>query len=532
METQINDSLEECFKSAHSSSPSPKTVLTHLKVMPTGTLHEQVNALCSISNNHWWPFLSKDGKLASSSRSYLGHLLYNPSHNDTHGQVLPCSLRNQLMYFLFNSTIGGRRNTSTGRLNHLLGHVLQQDFFGIDVLSTEPHMHTVDLNETEPPPSKRRRKITTELSTDPQDVAEILGLNATGNIQKSVQVRSLYSKFSEDVISDSVLFWRQHIADGPDIVVMNDYCPMNGVLLPQKFVHLRSYTSDEGLNIACTCRTYGLIELAAKANLQRQGQVNAELTDICLSPKSTCMHCRFFREYLQKIDLDQLMDESSIPNYLISIQKNLEMLGNPLCYLGEFGGVTKYSVQGEDDEDFGVIHLNRYQNEFWAKCLSGNCQAIHLTNKKKIPKVLPLQNTDKLCYHLRTLAQNIDLVRETCNIFTDDNDYADEYINMADPTPDDEVVQVPWTELGFDIESGMWKAKAITKQSCKDMWDNLLLTKTEERIRCIRSENLHHGVYKGPEMIPQITECPNCKGEHLEPIPKYSAKVYTRNVSM
>ncbi len=358
-------------------------------------------------------------------------------------------------------------------------------------------------------------------SPTPEAVAETLGLDLESVANVASTERPLYSQFCEEVCSDAVVVWRKH-TDWEDTVVMNDYCPSTGRLLPQKFVHVIATKGDAESPPAvyCSCKTYGLLQQAAKT---REGR--GELEDIVLDSTFTWMHCRFFRDRLQEIDIDSMESDEAIPNYMQSIHKNASSLGCPLVYLGAFAGVTKYSVAGS--EGFSIVHVAVYQGECWAKCLSGSCQGSHYTNKKKIPKSEELTNVEVLCPHLKNLAENLDAIKEDVDFFSQDiGDIADADV----PLNVEEQVEIEEKGLEFNISSGKWEAQAISENPCDNMRDPLLVKSTGVRLRYVRQDGLNDGLYQGPTLLPAVEQS-NCTCEtKLETIHYFNTKVYSREV--
>ena len=123
-----------------------------------------------------------------------------------------------------------------------------------------------------------------------------VGIDYNTSLNSAKQNRKLYTKFKEQLISDGAIKWRVHERE-VDICAMNDINPTTGLLLPNSFVHVTCRKQTNGENfVTCTCDIYNLIQRAATKNLQI---IPGE--DTVLDNNLTCMHCRFFTEYLTNI---------------------------------------------------------------------------------------------------------------------------------------------------------------------------------------------------------------------------------------
>ncbi len=109
----------------------------------------------------------------------------------------------------------------------------------------------------------------------------------TPTMFQEFQANKLQS-FKQSIIEGCVLKWRVHTPE-TDILVMNDYSPETGELLPQGFVNVARHT--KGPIYSCTCHIYMYRMLLAIGT-------NNITQDEILSEDMTCMHCRFMTEVL------------------------------------------------------------------------------------------------------------------------------------------------------------------------------------------------------------------------------------------
>ncbi len=126
-------------------------LLCHILQLPVDTLRHQVELLSTLSNNHWWPYLDRDGKVpASRSRSYWSHLAWNPTiHSENSiGDFLPSSLRNQIIFFIWHI------DCFRDRLLKTVLHVLKQDLSSVSVMDPD-----VQINQQPTGPKTKRRKV-------------------------------------------------------------------------------------------------------------------------------------------------------------------------------------------------------------------------------------------------------------------------------------------------------------------------------------------------------------------------------------
>ena len=530
VKSQVDSSLSDYLREGVPPTVTTGKVLTQVCSMSTETVKDQVQLLASISNNHWWPYLDQHGLPTSHvGREFRDHVAL-PREEE---YLCPGSLRNQVIQWKFLEHHPGKAS----KLHKTIMHVLQQDLLGISVMNPGPEEGKKKSKSTEP--SKKTRKV----GVTPRDIAEALGVDVaeefgdefgegmqggggiSGSFNVADQERDLFDIFSETLCSEGTVLWRE-TSPCRDYVVMSGYCASTGVMQPTQFVHIVCDKESDGhTSISCTCRSFEILELAAR---RKQGNYGP----LILDESVTCMHILFYRKYLQSVDFATLTGE--VPNYLVSVQDYMDKLGDKVIHLGNFLGVAKFSVLGSSHmhrNRYSFVHLTKYQGDYWAKCLCGSCKATKYQNKKKIILSLPLEveATASLCPHLTTLIQELDLVRSNCEYLLDSVENPDP--PNIDPVP-------AGGEVWFDTEEGVWKAqKVISEQGTLDMYDDSLVSQTFERLQVFRETNLISsgllkGFFKGPPLQPSgvHSDCSTC-GMPPNPTLAYQLKVYSRQVS-
>ena len=111
--------------------------------------------------------------------------------------------------------------------------------------SDEVHNST-DLNEIPeqeqqqgPPMKKRRKQAVRVVKVTSRDIFRLVGQDITTQLNCANPRCSLYIKFSEKLVMEGVIKWRQHTNE-VDVCIMTDYNPTTGHLLPQSlFMYLQ-----------------------------------------------------------------------------------------------------------------------------------------------------------------------------------------------------------------------------------------------------------------------------------------------------
>ena len=320
------------------------TLVDHIQSLSVDTLKDQFELLGSISNFHWWAPVNQFGKHLSSNTQprYIQHVLFFPEHRD----FLPVSPRNIIMNNLscVNSIhlpgphllIGDGQKRLVFNLMHMVHYDQGQSKSVLHNKKSSPPSFPLQPQSTNgvrdgPPPTKKRRYATRVLSADPKSLledADLSGVDGLVALESAVTQRTQFELFTEFMHCDGFIQWRKH-SEEEDVVVMNNYCSTSGKFLPLEYVHVTATKTDsEDLLIKCTCRIYETMkESALPAQLQ-------ENEDAVLPENFTCMHCRFYRTYLQPIKAS-LHSQDCINKLHMKIQQTLGDLNFPVALIGE-----------------------------------------------------------------------------------------------------------------------------------------------------------------------------------------------------
>ena len=382
--------------------PESTTLLEHVSTMRTDSVKDTMLLLGSISNYHWWQYTRCDGQKSCSNIhvNLHDHLLYHPSceENDDNLRVtyLPKSPRNRLMYYIHADNMYEHSLTAT------VSHLLKID--RNEECATPQNEH--DEEETQPP-RKKRKYSPRILKVTPEMLCSKMQVPVEG-ICNSIQTNNtIYNTFSQEVVTNGTIKWRVH-SETQDTTLINDYSSSTGLLSLTSFVHVtqkQSESNSQTLLLKCTCDVYKAIQSAAISNSLE----NMDVDDIVLDHSLTCMHCRFFRDFLSKYTLqwNTIHSSSAIDSKVKESQKEVN---NPITVIGipSTDSTTKLSVLSEDS--LSIIHITfRGTKKCFANCQNGECKA-RLLNKKKVPKSTSIQNTENLCGHIHTLLANLEIL--------------------------------------------------------------------------------------------------------------------------
>ena len=169
------------------------------------------------------------------------------------------------------------------------------------------------------------------------------------------QYRSLYTKFSEHLLTEGNIKWRLH-ERGTEICMMNDVDRDTGVMKPNSFVHV-TYTTDENGEIlfTCTCKVFDFI-------CQTAHQQNPiwPLEDTIPDTSFTSLHCRFFKDYLINVCTKvQSKRMEALPPALSMVKRSFHFINEPYVLMGNvhLTFTTKFSVKGFEDNTYSSVHL-------------------------------------------------------------------------------------------------------------------------------------------------------------------------------
>ena len=473
----MDESLANFILHGVQQQASPSFLL-QLPIMPKESLREQVIVLSTLPNFHKWNYVKiVGGTCTQPTVRYGAHLLFHPRQNEyVDGTIttrfVPSSPRNRLMYFVDSGNV----NTFMDTIALLIS--MQR---GKEPMVGQPDVDdNVDNVEAAPPKKRRKHAGAKLLKVNKVSLTVELGLDLDTQLNCQDPARRVYSKFSEQLVSDGLMQWRYHTED-LDVVVLNDYDSTTGHLMPCSFVHVCSSKGDDGgILVRCTCQTYNLIQctLLQKLNLLPG-------TESVLDSSNTCMHGRFFHEHLLHFWND-METQSQLTQLQHKIQYSLHEDDPKILLLGQAypNGVTKFSVCGEDHE-FAIVTISFRLGQCWARCCNGVCAA-KARNKKRIPTVISLQNTTtlgQLCSHLVVIYQNMELLTECFPDFflTDE----DQPVDQDPPAPDlaqdpgntdDQGLTTAKDQPVFDVNTGLWQFPSYSQHKPRPMLDPALIS--------------------------------------------------------
>ena len=106
-------------------------------------------------------------------------------------------------------------------------------------------------------PRKRRKVACRILKLTPDVLCNALNIKHIKTAtETSSSNRSLYSIFTQQLITDGFIAWRHH-SENQETVVLNDYNTATGILLPLSYVHVNCIdTNQSGYILTCSCSMY------------------------------------------------------------------------------------------------------------------------------------------------------------------------------------------------------------------------------------------------------------------------------------
>ena len=142
--------------------------------------------------------------------------------------------------------------------------------------------------------------------------------------------------------------WCQH-NDEQNTVVLSDYDPGTGSLALLSYAHV-TCTSTDGAKetpdlLRCTCNTYNTIQSSGLLDTSEFGDNEFAILDTSM----TCLHHRFYKDYLQ-IYQDSLYSIDSSSTISQKVKQSITNINNPFILLGSpnENATTKFSVISED----------------------------------------------------------------------------------------------------------------------------------------------------------------------------------------
>ena len=447
----------------------------------------------------------------------------------------------------------------TDRYMRTVSFLIKYDWKLIDSIQAPGPVSPVEDWEDvqEPKPKKRRYTHRKVISALPKDLFD--GDDGYEAAVSSVPERSHFTLFTEALVTAGTIQWRRHSQEG-DTVVLSDYCSTSGKLKPLDYVHVEaSYADPDNMLLTCTCKIYKYMEGRALRKMHLESS-----EDAVLDSNFTCMHCRFFKEFLHPIK-DNFGDQDRSSAIYQKVQSSLEALNNPIALLGEAttAHTTKFSVVGQTNTHLALVHMHFGPQGCFTRCMNSLCQ-VNFHSKSKLPQGLTLDQLKKkkkaksLCDHLHTFFSNSEMLVELFPSFFGSEEEDEELALAEDEFPDrlpaelaDEVNNDDHDckdyESGYvffdpsaetkDKEgrerTGKWRCKSYSQYRPQyDRFHPDLVQSASCRLQYMQGE-LIDGFYRGPALkaLPE-GNCECGAGYDLqctELIRK--AKVYSRQVS-
>lgn len=500
--------IDKCltgFATNFKSQELESKLILPILAMETETLHQQVELISSISNNHHWSFPTLDGGSSQGGVRYSQHLLWHPSMEKDDGDLcspsyFPSSPRHQLLFFWLNSTM-----SQPFRLKLVIRKCVLTDLGELGKRFPEP----VDIvDEPENPPPKRRRYASRLVSVSVNQFGKHLEIDMS-SVENVAPSRTLFEQYSENLAEGVVQF--RHLSPGEAVVCLNDYCPDTGRFLPLSFVHLTvRIVEGGGFGFHCTCRTHKDLLACALGNISlREGE------EPVLDDTFNCLHVRYYQKFLSNCFED--LRASTTTGVHRQVRDTLHLVHDPIVILGpcDVKGATKLSVKGQEEGDLAFVHITFQNKSCFARCMVGLCGSRN-QNRKKIPRVQDV-NEKLHCPHLNTLSAGIEILHDEFPGYfavseeglLDEEGEESEEVNMENM--DDIELRTVKDTISFDVDSSRWKSSSLCQHVPMQMDDPLLIEETGGRLLFMKKENLNMaGMYKGQDLCPIIQEnnCP------------------------
>ena len=261
--------------------------------------------------------------------------------------------------------------------------------------------------------------------------------------------------------------------------------------------------------VTCTCNIFRIIQYAA----HQQVSIWPEDEETVHDNSFTCMHCQLYKDFLVNTYKRLIQQNTGLTWALNKVQESLQYMNYPVHLLGNVlsHATTKFSVQG--DSKYSVVTFSFHQGKCFTKCTDGICSA-QMLNRKKIPKKITIEHSDKICSHLNTIYQSFDYVKGFFPVYFGSQEDSLENeeeedaptVNLAneDMNIEDSNLQIEST-TNIDEETVMWDFKALSKHTPNSNMLNVnLVCNTQNRNGLVISTNFdpNYGVYMNAELKP------------------------------
>ena len=356
----------------------------------------------------------------------------------------------------------------------------------------------------ESPPKSHRKQAARVIKVTANSFCERIGIDLNAVLNTAKKERPLYATFIENLLHHGEIKWRFYSAE-KDICVMNDINPGNGILLPRSFVHVTCLKELNYPIIKCTCEIYKLIMWSSKQKTPLW-PVHSTEEDEVPDHTFTCMHCRFYRQFLINTYGTVQQGRVDLTPALKMVHESIQHMNMPIQLVGNvlLHCTTKFSVKGDDS--YSIIHFTFHQEKCYAKCSDALCCA-KLNSKKRIAKKISLKHKSQLCSHLNTVYGKFDFVKKFFPDYfnsTENEDEGEEGQEEDDedhtiiPHPDNLDINTddrnlhPDSTANFDVVSGLWTFSVLsTHKPYDNMSDPKLIQYTQMCNDVINSSNLN-----------------------------------------
>ena len=319
-------------------------------------------------------------------------------------------------------------------------------------------------------------------------------------------------------------------------------------MLYEQFVQSawNKYLSNRILNnqdpiIKCTCAIFDLIQGSAEQQTKLlPGQEEEELIP---NAQLTCMHCRFYKEFLTNAYFQATHKAVEVPRAVSVVQDSLSNMNKEVQLVGNVvpNSSTKFSVQGSC-ASFSIISLTFTNGKMCARCSNGMC-GVAMCNRKSIPRNTTQEDRKPVCLHIKTMCKEIQFIETIFPEYFQEGD-VEEHNFQFPVTPEMEVnnedgniaQNIPGH---FNVNTGLWEYESLSKHTPKDMTDPQNVNCTMQRNDFVMSPNLdpNTGLHSTYHLKPSVLgangspiQC-NCGSQYSHAAgnadEKFSSTLYT-----
>ena len=321
---------------------------------------DMLNIFNLISNYHWidYPRFKKGKGVKDNLTRYSSHLLWFPGDRD--GRL------HLLQFYLFEEEY-------KDAIGLLVTQLIQKDK-GEAVEDYIPH-------------AKRRKKmkhisshIVCLTPNQMWKMADERDINEYYN--HASQDRSLYTKFTEQILIEGNIKWRFH-DESTEICMINDVDRDSGVIKQNSFAHVTYATDRSGeIILRCTCDIYEFIQSTA-----HQENPIWPVEDIVPHTSFTCPHCQFYKDHLLNAYTTVLSQPiENLPPALAMVKKSLGYVNEPYVLMGNVhsNSTTRFSIKGFEEDTYSTVNVTFDYGKRVVTCTNGMC-SVQMHNRKKFP---------------------------------------------------------------------------------------------------------------------------------------------------